>query len=135
MRPIIYNKHKCLKSYATDIGFVDVYQYHAIFYAKEEVTITLESILSLVTIAETHYQNHSHFAFISVRKYAFCIDPTVYEVLREYKGLEAFAIVSTKEEDIETIKIEKHFFKKPMKIFPTLASAIEWTNNIILTAK
>ena len=47
------------------------------------------------------------------------------------ENLKAFAIVSQKSIDMHNVKIEKHFYKKPMELFDNLAYAIKWVKQVI----
>ncbi|MDO6782369.1 hypothetical protein Q4604_24245, partial [Marinovum sp. 1_MG-2023] len=79
-------------------------------------TITLEKVFQIIGISEIHFRDRD-FGYISLRKNSYAIDPTVYNFVRGLENLKALAIVSVKEIDMHNFKIEKMFYKKPMKFF------------------
>ncbi|NER11887.1 STAS/SEC14 domain-containing protein [Leptobacterium flavescens] len=99
---------------------------------NEGITLTLERSLELIGISEVHFRN-TDFAYITVRRNSYAVDPTIYTHIKELKHLKAFAIVSQKKMDKHNFKIEKHFFgnNKPMGIFNEFDNALEWINTIM----
>jgi hypothetical protein len=91
----------------------------------EGATLTLERAYQIIGISEIHFRD-KNFGFISLRKNSYAIDPTIYSYLKELENLKAFAIVSVKEIDMHNFKIEKLFYKKPMKFFIEYENALKW---------
>jgi hypothetical protein len=91
----------------------------------EGATLTLERAYQIIGISEIHFRE-KNFGFISLRKNSYAIDPTIYNYLRELKNLRAFAVVSVKEIDMHNFKIEKLFYKGPMKFFIDYDNALAW---------
>ncbi|MFH6604483.1 STAS/SEC14 domain-containing protein [Maribacter algicola] len=114
-----------VREYQLDIGKVQVYDNYMVAIFEEGVTITLERAYQLIGISEIHFRE-KNFGFISLRKHSYAIDPTIYSYLRELKNLKAFAIVSVKEIDMHNFKIEKLFYKRPMKFFIEFNNALAW---------
>ena len=92
---------------------------------EDGATLTLERAYQILGIAEIHFRG-KNFGYISLRKNSYAIDPTVYTYLRSLENLKAFAIVSVKEIDMHNFKIEKLFYKKPMKFFIKYDNALAW---------
>lgn len=114
-----------VREYQLDIGLVQVFDNYMVTIFNEGINLTLERAYQVIGIAEIHF-HEKDFGFISFRKNAYAIDPAIYSYLRELEHLKAFAIVSIKEMDMHNFKIEKLFFKKPMKFFIEFANARKW---------
>ncbi len=119
------NKKVIVREYQLEIGKIQVYENHMVSIFNEGTTLTLERAYQIIGISEIHYRNRD-FGFISLRKHSYAIDPTIYGYLRELENLKAFAIVSIKEMDMHNFKIEKLFYKKPMKFFIEYENALAW---------
>jgi hypothetical protein len=114
-----------VREYQLDIGKVQVYDNHMVAIFEEGATLTLERAYQIIGISEIHFREKS-FGYISLRKHAYAVDPTVYTYLRELDNMKAFAIVSVKEIDMHNFKIEKLFYKKSMKFFIEYDNALAW---------
>ena len=114
-----------VREYQLDIGLVQVYENYMVAIFEEGATVTLERAYQIIGISEIHFRENN-FGFISLRKHSYAIDPTIYTYLRELENLKAFAIVSVKEIDMHNFKIEKLFYKKPMKFFIEFDNALAW---------
>lgn len=108
-----------------DVGKVQVYENYMVALFDEGATLTLERVYQIIGISEIHFRN-KNFGYISLRKNSFAVDPTIYTYLRQLEHLKAFAIVSVKEIDMHNFKIEKLFYKKPMKFFIEYDNALKW---------
>ncbi len=114
-----------VKEYNLDIGTVQVFENHMVVIFDEGATLTLERAYQIIGISEIHFRD-TNFGIISLRKNSYAVDPTIYNYLRELKNLKAFAIVSVKEVDMHNFKIEKLFYKKPMKFYIDYNNALAW---------
>ncbi|WP_297706059.1 STAS/SEC14 domain-containing protein [uncultured Eudoraea sp.] len=114
-----------VKEYNLDIGTVQVFKNHMVVIFDEGATLTLERAYQIIGISEIHFRD-TNFGIISLRKNSYAVDPTIYSYLRELKNLKAFAIVSVKEVDMHNFKIEKLFYKKPMKFYIDYNNALAW---------
>jgi hypothetical protein len=114
-----------VKEYNLDIGTVQVFKNHMVVMFDEGATLTLERAYQIIGISEIHFRD-TNFGIISLRKNSYAIDPTIYGYLRELNNLKAFAIVSVKEVDMHNFKIEKLFYKKPMKFYIDYNNALAW---------
>jgi hypothetical protein len=114
-----------VREYNLDIGTVQVYQNHMVSIFDEGATLTLERAYQIIGISEIHFRD-TNFGIISLRKNSYAVDPTIYSYLRELNNLKAFAIVSVKEVDMHNFKIEKLFYKKPMKFYIDYNNALAW---------
>ena len=114
-----------VREYELEIGKVQVYQNYMVSHFNEDATLTLESAYQIIGISEIHFRN-KNFGFISLRKNSYAVDPTIYTYFRQLENLKAFAIVSVKEIDMHNFKIEKMFYKKPMKFFIEFDNALTW---------
>ena len=114
-----------VREYQLEVGKVQVYENYMVAIFEEGATLTLERAYQIIGISEIHFRN-KNFGYISLRKHSYAIDPTVYTYLRELENLKAFAIVSVKEIDMHNFKIEKLFYKKPMKFFIDYNNALAW---------
>ncbi len=114
-----------VREYQLETGIVQVFDDYMVAIFEEGVTMTLERAFQIIGISEIHFREKA-FGYISLRKNSYAIDPTVYNYLRELDNLKAFAIVSIKEIDMHNFKIEKLFYKKPMKFFIEYDNALAW---------
>jgi hypothetical protein len=114
-----------VREYHLDIGKVQVFENYMVSIFDEGATLTLERAYQIIGISEIHFRE-KNFGFISLRKNSYAIDPTIYNYLRELKNLRAFAVVSVKEIDMHNFKIEKLFYKGPMKFFIDYDNALAW---------
>ncbi|MBC8754697.1 STAS/SEC14 domain-containing protein [Kordia sp. YSTF-M3] len=122
------NKDSYIKKYTLQIGEVAVYENYMIAQLNEGITLNLDSIIEILHIKNEHFSKKP-FAYITIRKNSYAVDPTMYLKVLEIENLKAIAIVSDKYIDSHNIKIEKHFFVKPMNIFKTLPEAITWATS------
>ncbi|MET6991063.1 STAS/SEC14 domain-containing protein [Sediminicola arcticus] len=114
-----------VREYQLETGIVQVFDDYMVAIFEEGVTMTLERAFQIIGISEIHFRDKA-FGYISLRQNSYAIDPTVYNYLRELDNLKAFAIVSIKEIDMHNFKIEKLFYKKPMKFFIEYDNALAW---------
>jgi len=114
-----------VREYQLEIGIVQVYDNYMVSLFEEGATLTLERAYQILGIAEIHFRD-KNFGYISLRKNSYAVDPTVYTYIRGLDNLKAFAIVSVKEIDMHNFKIEKLFYKKPMKFFIEFDNALAW---------
>ena len=114
-----------VREYQLDVGIVQVFENYMVSIFDEGATLTLERAYQIIGISEIHFRN-KNFGFISLRKHSYAVDPTVYTYLRQLDNLRAFAIVSVKEIDMHNFKIEKMFYKRPMKFFIEFDNALAW---------
>ncbi len=114
-----------VREYQLETGIVQVFDNYMVAIFEEGVTMTLERAFQIIGISEIHFRE-KEFGYISLRKNSYAIDPTVYNYLREMENLKAFAVVSVKEIDMHNFKIEKMFYKKPMKFFIEYDNALAW---------
>ena len=121
-------KKVIVREYELEIGKVQVYENYMVSIFDEGATLTLERAYQIIGISEIHFRNKD-FGFISLRKNSYAIDPTIYNYLKELEYLKAFAIVSVKEIDMHNFKIEKLFYKKPMKFFIEFDNALKWVKS------
>ncbi len=125
-------KKVIVREYELEIGKVQVYENYMVSIFDEGATLTLERAYQIIGISEIHFRN-KNFGFISLRKNSYAIDPTIYNYLKELQNLKAFAIVSVKEIDMHNFKIEKLFYKKPMKFFIEFDNALKWVKSRLKT--
>ncbi|MDV7139268.1 STAS/SEC14 domain-containing protein [Maribacter sp. TH_r10] len=123
-----------VREYNLEVGVVQVYDNYMVAKFEEGATLTMERVYQIIGISEIHFKEKP-FGYISLRKNSYAIDPTVYTYLRELDNMKAFAIVSVKEIDMHNFKIEKLFYKKPMKFFIEYDNALAWVKKRIRTAK
>ena len=121
-----------VREYQLETGLVQVFDNYMVAIFEEGVTMTLERAFQIIGISEIHFRE-KEFGYISLRKNSYAIDPTVYNYLREMENLKAFAIVSIKEIDMHNFKIEKMFYKKPMKFFIEYDNALAWVKKRVGT--
>lgn len=126
-------KRVIVKEYQLEVGTVQVYDNYMVSLFEEGATLTLERAYQILGIAEIHFREKD-FGYISYRKHSYAVDPTVYTYLRGLDNLKAFAIVSVKEIDMHNFKIEKLFYKKPMKFFIEFDNALAWVKRRVKTS-
>jgi len=111
-----------------EIGEITIYENFVIAELHEGITVTLDSAQDLIKKATTYFGDRP-FVYISIRKNSYAVDPIIYIKISEITTLKAIAFVSNKLLDNYNIKIEKHFFKKPMEIFNSLPDALQWAKS------
>ncbi|MDC6407058.1 MULTISPECIES: STAS/SEC14 domain-containing protein [Maribacter] len=124
------NKKIIVREYNLEVGKIQVFDDYMVSIFDEGATLTLERAYQIIGISEIHFRD-KNFGFISLRKNSYAIDPTIYSYLKELENLKAFAIVSVKEIDMHNFKIEKLFYKKPMKFFIEYENALKWVKRRI----
>jgi hypothetical protein len=125
------SKNKIIvREYQLDTGIVQVFDDYMVAIFEEGATLTLERAYQIIGISEIHFRNKK-FGYISLRKNSYAIDPTIYSYIREIENLKAFAVVSVKEIDMHNFKIEKLFYKNPMKFFIEYDNALAWVKKRI----
>lgn len=121
-----------VREYQLEVGKIQVFENYMVSVFEDGATLTLERAYQILGIAEIHFRDRD-FGYISLRKNSYAIDPTVYTYLRGLDNLKAFAIVSVKEIDMHNFKIEKLFYKKPMKFFIQYENALTWVKRRVRT--
>lgn len=119
-----------IKKYTLQIGEVEIYQNYIKAEINEGVTMNIDTAHEVILIAQKHFPTQP-FAYITIRKNSYAVDPMVYLKVFEIENLKAIAIVSDKFIDNHNVKIEKHFFNKPMQIFKTTSEAVSWTKTLM----
>lgn len=114
-----------VQEYRLETALVQVFENYMVVIFDEGATLTLERAYQIIGISEIHFRDKD-FGYISWRQNPYAVDPTVYTYLRQLENLKAFAIVSLKEMDMHNFKIEKLFYKKPMKFFIEYDNALAW---------
>jgi len=125
-------KKVIVREYELEIGKIQVFDNYMVALFDEGSTLTIERAYQIIGISEIHFRN-KNFGFISLRKNSFAVDPIIYNYLKQLENLKAFAIVSRKEIDMHNFKIEKLFYKKPMKFFIEFDNALKWVKRRINT--
>ncbi len=118
-------KRVIVREYDLEIGKIQVYENYMVSLFEEDATLTMETAYQVIGISEIHFRN-KNFGIISLRKNSYAVDPITYTYLRQLDNLKAIAIVSIKEIDMHNFKIEKLFYKKPMKFFIEYDNALAW---------
>ncbi|MBU2973485.1 MULTISPECIES: STAS/SEC14 domain-containing protein [unclassified Zobellia] len=121
-----------VREYQLDVGKIQVYENYMVSLFDEGATLTLERVYQIIGISEIHFRD-KNFGYISLRKNSYAVDPTIYTYLRQLDNLKAMAIVSVKEIDMHNFKIEKLFYKKPMKFFIEFDNAVAWVKRRVKT--
>jgi len=122
-----------VREYRVETGTVQVFDDYMVSVFDEGSTLTLERAYQLIGISEIHFRD-KNFGMISLRRNSYAIDPTIYDYLKELENLKALAIVSIKEIDMHNFKIEKMFYKKPMKFFIEFDNALTWVKRRVRNA-
>ncbi|QHI35982.1 hypothetical protein IMCC3317_13330 [Kordia antarctica] len=122
------NTNSYLKRYILQIGEIEIYDDYMLAQLNEGITIDVDTVREIQSIGGKHFPTEP-FAYITVRKNSYAVDPTIYLKVFEVENLKAIAIVSEKFIDVHNIKIEQHFFNKPMNIFKTLPEAVTWVKS------
>ena len=124
------NTNSYLKKYTLQIGEVEVYGDYMLAQLNEGITLNIETVEEIILIALNHFPKEP-FAYITIRKNSYAVDPMMYLKVFEIENLKAIAIVSDKFIDNHNVKIEKHFFNKPMSIFKTTTEAVAWAQSYL----
>lgn len=122
------NTDSYLKRYILQIGEIEIYDNYMLAQLNEGITLDIDTVCEILTISQKHFPKKP-FAYITIRKNSYAVDPTIYLKIFEIKNLKAIAIVSEKLIHVQNIKIEQHFYNKPMNIFKTLSEAITWVKS------
>ena len=124
------NTNSFIKKYTLAIGKVEVYDDYMLAQLNEGITLNVETVAELIKIANKHFSDKP-FAYITIRKNSYAVDPMMYLKVFEIENLKAIAIVSDKFIDNHNVKIEKHFYNKPMSIYKTTEEAISWAKTYL----
>ncbi|WP_298419649.1 STAS/SEC14 domain-containing protein [uncultured Kordia sp.] len=124
------HKNSYIQKYILSIGKIKIYEDYMVAQLNEGITLNVESVHEIILIAQKHFLEKS-FAYITIRKNSYAVDPMMYLKVFEIENLKAIAIVSNKFIDNHNVKIEKHFFNKPMNIFKTLPEAVTWVKTYL----
>jgi hypothetical protein len=81
----------------------------------------------------TEYLGNTAFGYISVRKNAYSIDPTIYLETAQVSNLCAIAVVSVKDYHKHNVTVEKQFCNQPYEVFDNLEQATDWMHNVLPT--
>ncbi len=84
----------------------------------------------LKQIINKHFKNKP-LIYISNRCFSYAVDPLTYVETSKIHNLLGIAIVTNKKIAIDNALLEKHFYEKPFKIFPTLSKAMAWVQEIV----
>jgi len=117
-----------------EVGKIQVFDNYMVATFDEGATLTIERVYQIIGISEIHFRD-KNFGFISLRKNSYAVDPAIYNYLRELDNLKAFAIASIKEIDMHNFKVEKMFYKKPMKFFIEYTNALAWVKRRVKSSK
>ncbi|MEL4309065.1 STAS/SEC14 domain-containing protein [Joostella sp. CR20] len=118
-------KKELIKAYKLDFGYVEIYPKFAVGVINDGIDLSIENLSDLIAIADIHFRNED-FAYISLRKHAYAINPALYSYIKEIPNLKMIAVVSDKELYKHNFKIEKYFYGKEMKLFKDINSAVKW---------
>lgn len=124
------DKNTYIKKYILSIGKIKIYDDYMVAQLNEGITLNIETVQEIILIAQKHFPKEP-FAYITIRKHSYAVDPMLYLKVFEIENLKAIAIVSNKFIDNHNVKIEKHFFNKPMNIFKTLPEAVTWAKTYL----
>ena len=124
------NSNSYIKRYTLQIGEVEIYESYILAQLNEGITMNIEAVEKIIAIAKKHFPSQP-FAYITIRKNSYAVDPMVYLKAFEIENFKAIAIVSDKFIDNHNVKIEKHFFNKPMNIFKTKEEAVTWAKTYL----
>lgn len=81
----------------------------------------------------TEYLGDTAFGYISVRKNAYSIDPTIYLQTAQVSNLRAIAVVSFQDLHKHNVTVEKQFCNQPYEVFDNLEQATDWMHNVLPT--
>jgi hypothetical protein len=113
--------------YNLDFGEIHLYPNYIVSYINSGTIINMEKFNYLATIAGKHYANKD-FAYISIRKNSYSIDPNIYRMLIQIENLKAFAVVQPKNKR-SNFHLEKYFYQGNMESFCSYYTALRWINN------
>lgn len=116
-----------------DLGYAEVFIFDEFLVnqIQEGATITPAHNKTLRKIIDTHFKNKP-LVYISNRCFSYAVDPLTYIETSEIHNLLAIAIVADSNININNALLEKTFYKKPFKTFPTLSESMVWVNDIVL---
>jgi len=124
------HQNSYIQKYILNIGKIKIYEDYMVAQLNEGITLNVETVHEIILIAEKHFPKKP-FAYITIRKNSYAVDPMLYLKVFEIENLKAIAIISSKFIDNHNVKIEKHFFNKPMNIFKTLSEAVSWAKQYL----
>ena len=115
-------------------GEVTLYDPYLIVVINEGEHLVPSQNQILVDIAKTHYHNKP-FVYITLRKYSYSVDPSIYLKTSQIDNLSGFAVVAEVPVSMANAQIEKLFLNKPFEIFTNLDDATKWAKSIIKDGK
>ncbi len=119
-----------MKTLQYPFGEIKVFRNYVIAVMKDGITVIPEFNEDLVEISKTYFKSRP-FGYITHRINSYGVNPLVYLETYKIENLAAFAVVTTKENQISNIKIEKIFMKFPFRHFTSLADAKNWVNSMV----
>lgn len=126
----LHTKHILIKAYKLDFGYVEIYPKFAIGVINDSIDLSLENLSDLTSITDIYFRDKD-FAYISLRKNSYAVNPILYNYVKEIGNLKKIAVVSNKEIFKHNFKIEKYFYGKEMKLFESIENAVEWVTDEI----
>ncbi|WP_299254593.1 hypothetical protein [uncultured Aquimarina sp.] len=119
-----------IRSYNLDFCKLDVYQNYMIAVMKEGIVVSEENNSVLIKIAEKHFKK-APFVYITHRVNSYAVDPIIYIKTAEVPNLLGFAVVSNDPKQKIQTTYEKSFFKKELRQFDDIESALAWKDSLI----
>ena len=114
----------------SELGTVTISESTVIFEANPDVLISFRTGFTLLMRIVTKVGARS-VVYISNRINDYAVDPTDYKYLEMIPNLKGIAVVRSSTKVQNSINLEKHFFKKPFRLFSTITEAKSWAEVLL----
>lgn len=109
---------------------LEFYSNYVISNVKEDVIFENYHVEQILKICNVVF-DYRPFVYISNRRVAYNVNPTIYFDLKELENLAGIAIVTNELMGQKTAHFEKQFSPVPFDIFTNMQEAIAWSKSLL----
>ena len=106
------------------------YSNYVISNVKEDVVFENYHVNQILRICNVVFGNKP-YVYISNRKVAYNVNPTIYFGLKDLDDLAGIAIVTNELSGQKTAQFEKQFSPVPFDIFTNMEEAVSWAESLL----
>lgn len=112
-----------------DIGTLIFFKKFALMNVKEGAHLGLDQIQKLEILLTQYYEDRP-YGYICNKENSYSVNPIGYRALNKMTQLKCFAVIKDFA-NTHALQVERHFIKKPFKVFNTFEEAVDWINDLI----
>ncbi len=109
---------------------LEFYSNYVISNVKEDVVFEDHHVEQILKICKVVF-DYRPFVYISDRKVAYNVNPTIYLGLKDLEDLVGIAIVTNESKGQKIAHFEKQFSPIPFDIFTNMEEAIAWSKSLL----